>query len=174
MKAGNLYFPGRKKRNNFNGKNTAMNKLLFAAVLAVSLLACNNQQPPAAPALTKNNDSANIAVALKMFEAFNSHNWQAMANMYSDTALFKDPSLGTGIVKQSRQQTVQKYTELNQLFKDIKDSVVQVYPSGDSYVTVEFVSKGTAPDGTVFELPICTVLTIQNGLITKDFTYYDK
>jgi ketosteroid isomerase-like protein len=151
-----------------------MNKLYFACLLAAALSACSEEKKQGTPPPTVNNDSANTAVALKMFAHFNSHNWQAMANMYSDTALFKDPSLGTGIVKQTRQQTVEKYAELNKMFADIKDSVVQVYPSGEKYITVEFISKGTAPDGTVFELPICTVLTIEKGLITKDFTYYDK
>jgi ketosteroid isomerase-like protein len=60
------------------------------------------------------------------------------------------------------------------MFTNFRDSVTAMYPSGDKHVTVEFISKGTAPDGTVFELPICTILTIENGFITKDFTYYDN
>ena len=39
---------------------------------------------------------------------------------------------------------------------------------------VEFISTGTAEDGSQFELPICTIFTIENGKITKDFTYYDN
>ena len=33
----------------------------------------------------------------KYFSYFNQHEWTAMANMYSQTAEFKDPSLGSGI-----------------------------------------------------------------------------
>lgn len=49
-----------------------------------------------------------------------------------------------------------------------------MYPSGENHIIVEFVSSGTAPDNSKFELPICTIFTIENGLITKDFTYYDN
>ena len=60
------------------------------------------------------------------------------------------------------------------MFPDIKDRIVNIYPSGDKHVVVEFISTGTAPDGTKFELPICTIFTIENGKITKDFTYFDN
>ncbi|WP_198412578.1 nuclear transport factor 2 family protein [Kaistella antarctica] len=52
--------------------------------------------------------------------------------------------------------------------------MIQIYPSGNQHIIVEFISRGTAPDNTKFELPICTIFTIENGLITKDFTYYDN
>jgi ketosteroid isomerase-like protein len=97
-----------------------------------------------------------------------------MANMYAETADFKDPALGKGIIKQTREQIIKKYGELSQLFPDLKDEVVSIYPSGNKHVIVEFISRGTAPDSSKFELPICTVFTIENGLITKDFTYYDN
>ena len=71
-------------------------------------------------------------------------------------------------------QIVKKYTELAELFPDVKDKIVQIYPSGDKHIIVEFISSGTAPDGLKFELPICTIFTIEKGFITKDFTYYDN
>lgn len=108
------------------------------------------------------------------FDTFNRHDWNALATMYSPRAAFKDPSLGTGIVKQSREEFVKKYTELSETFPDLKDTVVSIYPSGANTVIVEFVSSGTAPDGSHFELPICTIFEIENGQITKDFTYYDN
>ncbi len=94
--------------------------------------------------------------------------------MYAEAAEFKDPTLGPGIVKQTRQQTVTKYTELTKLFPDLHDKVTQMYPSGDKHIVVEFTSSGTGPDKVKFELPICTILTIENGLIVKDFTYFDN
>ena len=108
------------------------------------------------------------------FETFNRHEWDALASMYSPAATFKDPSLGAGVVKQSREAFVKKYSELSDTFSDLKDTVVSVYPSGANTVIVEFVSTGTAPDGSKFELPICTIFEIVNGQITKDFTYYDN
>ena len=116
----------------------------------------------------------NDKLVKEYFEHFNNHEWTKMANMYSEVAEFKDPSLGQGIVKQTRQQIIEKYSELNKVFPDLHDEVIQVYPSIDNHIIVEFVSSGTAPDSSKFELPICTILTIENGRITKDFTYFDN
>jgi ketosteroid isomerase-like protein len=105
---------------------------------------------------------------------FNAHQWAAMANMYAEISDFKDPSLGLGEVKQSHQQIIEKYSQLQQMFPNLKDEVLQMYPSGDKHMVVEFLSTGTAHDGSTFVLPICTIFTIENGKITKDFTYYDN
>ncbi len=118
--------------------------------------------------------SDNEKLVTQYFEHFNNHEWTKMADMYLDTAEFKDPSLGQGIVKQTRQQIVDKYSDLNKIFLDLHDQVIQIYPSGDKHIIVEFVSSGTAPDNTKFDLPICTIFTIENGMITKDFSYFDN
>lgn len=116
----------------------------------------------------------NEQLVKQYFELFNAHEWQKLSDLYADNAEFKDPSLGNGIVKQSKNDFVKKYTELNQIFPDLKDQVINIYPSGEKHIIVEFVSTGTAPDLSKFELPICTIFTIENGKITKDFTYYDN
>lgn len=139
--------------------------LLFFAVFA--LAACGEQK-------TEPVANAAVTAAQQLFEKFNAHDWAGMAALYTDTADFKDPSLGAGIIKQTRQQTIEKYTTLQKMMPDIKDSVVAMYPSGVKHITVEFISKGTGPDGKAFELPICTVLTVEDGKISKDFTYYDN
>ena len=120
------------------------------------------------------NTTKNEQLIKQYFEHFNNHDWKKMSEMYTDTADFKDPSLGAGIVKQTRKQIADKYAELNATFPDLHDKVIQVYPSGDKHIIVEFVSSGTAPDNSKFELPICAIFTIENGLITKDFTYFDN
>ena len=148
-----------------------MRLLPILPVLAIyCLTACKNEpakEQPASPAPTSTGNNPEGV-------AFNQHDWEGMAALYTDTAEFKDPSFGKSIVKQTRAETVKKYKELNTLFTNFRDSVIGVYPSGDNYVTVEFISKGTAPDGTLFELPICAILTVENGFISKDFTYYDN
>ena len=110
----------------------------------------------------------------RYFENFNKHDFEKMANMYIETAEFKDPSLGTGIVKQTRKQTAKKYEDLNKNFPNLHDEIINIYPAGAKNIIVEFISTGTAPDKTHLELPICTIFTIENGLITKDFTYFDN
>lgn len=116
----------------------------------------------------------NIAITKSLYDHFNKQEWSKMAELYIENAEFKDPSLGTKTVKQTHKQIVDKYTELNKTFPDIHDNVIQIYPSGNNNVIVEFISTGTAPDKSKFELPICTIFTIENGKITKDFTYYDN
>ena len=145
-----------------------MKRLLPIIVFTFTIISCNNQ--------TQKNMSAtdNEKLVKQYFEHFNNHNFVEMANMYAETTAFKDPSLGQGIVKQTRQQTIEKYTQLATIFPDVHDQVIQAYPSGNNHIIVEFVSSGTGPDKVKFELAICTILTIENGLITKDFTYFDN
>ncbi len=119
-------------------------------------------------------ETDNTTLIKQYFQHFNDHNWKKMAEMYTETSEFKDPTLGAGIVKQTRAETIKKYSELNKIFPDLKDEVVQMYPSGEKHIIVEFISSGTAPDGSKFELPICTIFTIENEKITKDFTYFDN
>jgi hypothetical protein len=94
--------------------------------------------------------------------------------MYVENAEFKDPTLGLGIVKQSRSQTIQKYKALNSVFPNIHDEIQHIYPSGENHIVVEFISSGKALDNSEFKLPICTIFTIENNLITQDFTYFDN
>ena len=140
-------------------------KNTFLVLLSIfTLFSCNQ----------KVNSDANEKLIRQYFEHFNKHNWTAMAAMYSEVAEFKDPSLGQGIVKQSRNQIIKKYGELSQTFPDVADKVVNMYPSGEKHIVVEFLSTGTAPDSSKFELPICTIFKIEGGLIMQDFTYFDN
>lgn len=144
-----------------------MNKILGMVLATSPLFLCNCQHSE--PMNSRNQD-----IVKQYFDYFNDHDWSKMAEMYSEVAEFKDPSFGQGTFTQTRQQTVEKYSELSQSFPDLHDQIVQTYPSGERHIIVELVSSGTAPDGSRFELPICTVFTIEDGLITKDFTYYDN
>ena len=144
-------------------------KHITTSILAIILLtSCNNQNT------TNITTTENEKFVKQYYEHFNNHEWTKMAEMYTQTSDFKDPSLGQGIVKQTRQQIIEKYSRLGEMFPDVKDEIIQVYPSDDKHIIVEFVSTGTSPDGSKFELPICTIFTIENGKITKDFTYYDN
>ncbi|WP_247232925.1 nuclear transport factor 2 family protein [Telluribacter sp. SYSU D00476] len=154
-----------------------MNKIVLLSLLAfMSLVSCNQekQQDIQSEAVGTGAGAKNSEVVNKLYEYFNRHEWDRMASLYAETAEFKDPSLGTGTVKQTREQTIQKYSEMSKMFPDIADKVVSVYPTNGKEVIVEFISTGTAPDGSKFELPICTIFTIEDGLITKDYTYYDN
>jgi ketosteroid isomerase-like protein len=149
-----------------------MKKVTFF-LSSIIFLACN--QPKNDVANNKETANKPIEIVNKLFEKFNSHDWKGMAALYADTADFKDPSFGNGIVKQTHTQIINKYLELSKIMPDVKDSIVAIYPSGNNVVVVEFISKATLPDGKKMELPITSILTINaGGFIEKDFTYYDN
>ena len=150
-----------------------MKKTLILFIFVIGLYSCHNKTEQ--KMLNRNDQQEkNIELAKQYFAYFNNHEWERIAGMYAETADFKDPSLGQGIVKQTREETIAKYSELNGIFPDLHDEIIQIYPSGKNHVIVEFVSTGTAPDDTKFVLPICTIFTFENGKIVKDFTYYDN
>jgi ketosteroid isomerase-like protein len=145
-----------------------MKRLTILLFVTFALISCNNQTQ-------KSTSTADNEKLIKQyFEYFNNHEWAKMANMYSEITEFKDPSLGSGIIKQTRQQIINKYSELHKIFPDIHDQIIQTYDAGEKNIIVEFVSTGTAPDNSKFELPICTIFTIEKGVITKDFSYFDN
>ncbi|MGF6929815.1 ketosteroid isomerase-like protein [Chitinophaga sp. W2I13] len=142
-------------------------KTSLILLLALSFAGC--VQPGAKISLA----NSNTLIVKDLFEAFNEHDWKKLAACYKDTATFLDPSFGPDPVQRTREQTAQKYKELQQQFPDIHDEVVNVY--GDkNHITVEFISSATGPDGKKWRLPICTVFTIDDGKIEKDYTYYDN
>ena len=166
----------------FQSKNVIITNNITKNIIAISLIilvltSCNNSTKT--PNLTNmsnqpSSQTNNEKLVKKYFEHFNKHEWTKMASLYSEIADFKDPTLGKGIVKQTRQQIIDKYSALNKVFPDLHDEVIKTYVSGENHIIIEFVSTGTAPDNTKFELPICAIMTIENGLITKDFSYFDN
>lgn len=118
-------------------------------------------------------ESENKRIALEMFDAFNQHDWRKMASYYSPDAEFLDPAFGPEYVTRSQGQTSAKYAGMQTMFPDIYDDVKEVYDDEDK-VIVEFVSSGSSGDTIHFKLPIITVLTIKEGKIIRDATYYDQ
>lgn len=146
-----------------------MKPILFLAI-SLFLFSCKEQKETSI-----NHFEKNKAVADALFEAFNAHQWEKMAALYSENAEFKDPSFGTSVIKQTHPQIIEKYKGLEEGIPDVRDSVVAYYPSGDHSVIVEFISQGTLPDSSKLFLPICTIFTLnEEGNITKDYTYYDN
>lgn len=136
-------------------------KWLIGLILCSIMIGCNQEEPQ------------NVALTQKMFAAFNAHNWQEMASCYAEDAQYLDPTYGPNFVSKTHQQIVAKYFEMQQMFPDIKDSIVEMQ-AVKNQVVVQFVSSGSSGDSIQFRLPICTVLTFANGKIVKDATYYDN
>jgi ketosteroid isomerase-like protein len=135
--------------------------------MIVFIAACNTQPEIAAGAFDGKS------FAKKYFATFNAHKWQELADYYASDAEFLDPSLGLKAVKQTKEQIIEKYTNMGIVFPDLKDEVNKVYQNGNDII-VEFTSSGTGPDSAKFTLPICAILTVENGKIVRDATYYDN
>ncbi|MBN8707411.1 MAG: nuclear transport factor 2 family protein, partial [Bacteroidetes bacterium] len=74
-------------------------KTITILILSAILLVSCTRQNPESPASTETEK-----IVKQYFEHFNKHDWKKVAEMYTPVADFKDPSLGQGIVKQTRQQ----------------------------------------------------------------------
>ncbi len=93
-------------------------KNLITIFAIFTLISCSNQNQ-------KNMTvTDNEKLVKQYFEHFNNHEWVKMANMYAENSEFKDPTLGQGIVKQNKQQIIDKYSELNKIFPDLHDQVI--------------------------------------------------
>ncbi len=146
-----------------------MKNILIFSVLFL-FFSCKKEEEK----IIKIDTTENEKIAKELFVHFNNHEWQKMADLYTENPEFKEPTSGMKPQLKSRAQIVKEYSEMQSMFPDVQNSVVAVYPSGKNKVIVEFVSKGTNPDKTKFELPICTIFTIEKGKITKDYTYFDN
>jgi predicted SnoaL-like aldol condensation-catalyzing enzyme len=104
-------------------------------------------------------------VAEAIFAAFNAHDWTKMESYYTDSVQLQDPAYPGGKTGKTGM------SEFYRSVPDIHDEVQRIYVDGN-IACVEFISTGTM-NGQKFTLPICTVLTIENGLVTRDNTYYD-
>ncbi|MFN3529339.1 MAG: nuclear transport factor 2 family protein [Bacteroidia bacterium] len=122
----------------------------------------------------RNKQDANVQLIQAMFAEFNRHQWEAMAEYYAEESHVKSPETGMQEQQISRDELIAIYRQLEADVPDIKDEVVNIYPAGERHIIAEFISTGTGADGMSFALPICAIFTINGGLITSDFTYYDN
>jgi limonene-1,2-epoxide hydrolase len=119
-------------------------------------------------------DNKNREAVEKLFDHFNHHNWKKMAALYTEKAAFLDPSLGKTKVILTREEIITKYTSLSKAFPDVHDSILTISCIGKNQVLVEFISSATTANGVKWQLPICSVFSLNNGLIAEDYTYYDN
>ncbi len=147
-----------------------MKKIYILTFCLLYLAACTTKTETIINEGIKNE---NTAIIEKYFAYFNNHDWQKMADMYIEKPSMKDPAYGINAIEMTKDSIIEKYTTLGKLIPDVKDSIIKVYPNSKN-VIVEFESKGTGPDGKKFILPICTIFEIENGKISKDYTYYDN
>lgn len=148
-----------------------MKKISFFALIAI-FSSC--QQKIEVPK-EKDNAAANVTIVRQMFDAFNAHDWAKMANFYTNPYKALDPAFGLKHVEKTHEDMLKHYGSLQEWSPNVKDSLILVEPIGKNKVLVQFVSKGNmAENNMAWELPICSILTVENGKVATDETYYDS
>lgn len=142
----------------------------YLLLLLLVWASCHTAPQTSEPA---HQQDENEKLIRQLYTHFNRHEWPQMAALYSEQPAIKDLSLGIQVLTMSQADIIKKYTELQQVFPDIHDSIIRIYHS-ENHVIVEFESRGTAADSTTFRLPICTIFEIKQGKIISDYTYYDN
>lgn len=142
-----------------------MKHILYISFVIFFITSCGDRIP---------RENVNSILIKEYFEHFNNHNWEAMSDMYTADAEFKDPLRAGETYHSTKKELIEKYSALQSYFPNIENTIEKIHPAADNVVVVEFISKGKAVDGTLLSLPICTVFTIKKGKITKDYTYYDN
>lgn len=114
--------------------------------------------------------SARIVVE-KRFAAFMRHDLDAIVALYAPDAVEISPGFCTDrIGPEGARKT---YEDLFLAFPNITDDVTAYVVDGNR-VAVQFLARSQKPDGSyAFEIRLANFLTVDNGLITRDETYFD-
>ena len=120
-------------------------------------------------------------IARKLFETFNRHDADALAEFYAAEIFADSPDYPQP--KRQPSEIKDYYAAMFAQSPDIYDDVKMMSAAGNR-VFIEFVSTGTIenpskdmpPDvkGKKFSLKIATILEIKNGKIIRDVSYFDQ
>jgi len=108
-------------------------------------------------------------VVRAMFEAFNTHDVDALVALYSDDAVLNGPEYCQPKTGKAAVRDV--YSALFQTIPDVHDTIKTLVVTDDT-VALEFVATGHIEDFAI-QLPIAAFLTVKDGLIVSDTAYFD-
>ncbi len=111
----------------------------------------------------------------QLFESFNRHDTNALVDLYADDAVIMSPgdskaSIGSAAVREV-------YDDHFANIPDVYDAVQRIVVEGN-YGAVEFIASWSQPTESDAEargrLRIASFITIENGKIVRDMTYFDR
>lgn len=132
----------------------------IAVAVAMCLSACAAGQTTTASSRT---------VLETRFAAFNRHDLDAIVALYAPDAVLISP--GFCADRSGAEGARRTYGELFKAFPDITDEVTASVVD-DDHIAVQFVAHVGKP-GAGFSAPIANFLTLEQGLIKRDVTYFD-
>lgn len=99
------------------------------------------------------------------FATFNRHDLDGIVKLYAPEAVLTSPGFCTP--RQGQEGARRSYGDLFKAYPDISDEVVSYVAEGD-HIAVQFVVHLGK-----YSAPLATFLTVKDGLIVRDDTYYD-
>jgi ketosteroid isomerase-like protein len=112
------------------------------------------------------------AVVEARFAAFKERDVNAIAALYAPNAITTSP--GFCADRTGRDAVKTTYSDLFRVYANIQDEVTSMVVDGN-HVAVQFIAHARKPDGSaLFDVRIANFLTVENGLITRDDTYFDS
>ena len=109
------------------------------------------------------------AVVVRLVEAYNAKDVEAVAALYRDDARYWS---ALGGWQEGLSEILAHIEELHERLPDERMAVESLATDGDS-VVVEFVSTGTAPSGNPYELEFTEVIDLVAGKIATVKVYLD-
>ncbi len=126
-------------------------------------------------ASANDNSEETRQIVVALFEAFNRHDVEALVALYSeDTKIVSpgdiEPRIGPGVVREIYQGHFDN-------IPGVHDAVQNIVAEGNR-AAVEFIATWEQPTeddpGARGSLRIATFITVRNGKIAEDITYYDQ
>ncbi len=145
------------------------------SVLAFSLLAlcgCTaaSGRQPIADSATAESESPRAIVA-KRFALVGQYDVDGIAALYAPDAIETSPGFCTE--RRGPAGARRTYGELFEAYPTITAHITALIVEGER-VAVEFIARVRKPDGSVaFESRLANFLTVHDGKITRDDTYFD-
>jgi len=146
--------------------NKSMAGAIAVFIAAVNLNGC---------AINVNGDipsgSAKSVVEAR-FAAFKERDVNAIVALYAPNAVTTSPGFCKDRIGREGVKTT--YGDLFRVYANVEDEVTSMVVDGNR-VAVQFVAHARKADGSaLFDVRIANFLTVENGLITRDDTYFDS
>ena len=129
----------------------------------------------------RDHESANLQLAKSWLDALNRHDTVQLAGMYTADAEFESPNWEGKKTGPAAIRTI--YYRYFSSTPDLSQQITHI-AANDTCLLIEYLSQGTllnpennTPDymrGKKYRLENCTRMTIRNGKITRQKTYFDQ
>ncbi len=138
----------------------------FFSILSAGLicLSCTHDKSTA--------QAANVQLVKEAHLLINQHNWKELTKLFADSISLKEATGGSQIIRQSKQQYINRCRRMQKTFPQRSQHITQLYAAGMHHVIVEALSEEKALDSVQLSRPSCTIFTIENQKISRLYIYH--